>query len=62
MARFLPISSHRYPKIELPITPPIHKIAPIQLVSSRLIGPVARGEASDCNSGKYGESHPIAHP
>lgn len=48
--------------MELPHTPPTHKIAPIQLVSSRVIDPVESGEASDCKSGKYGESHPKAQP
>lgn len=62
MARFLPISLHKYPKVELPTTPPMHNIAPIQLVSSRLIDPVVSGDESDCKSGKYGESQPRAHP
>lgn len=62
MARFLPISLHKYPKVELPTTPPTHKIAPIQLVSSRLIDPVESGDESDCRRGRYGESQPKAHP
>lgn len=53
---------HKYPNIELPTTPPTHKIAPIQLVSSKLIDPVESGDESDCKSGKYGDSHPNAHP
>lgn len=62
IALFLPISLHKYPKTELPTTPPTHKIAPIQLVSSRVIDPVESGDESDCKSGKYGDSQPRAHP
>lgn len=62
IARFLPIQLHKKPNEEFPTTPPRHKIAPTQLVSSKEIGPVLSGDESDCNSGRYGDSQPKAHP
>lgn len=37
-------------------------IAPIQDASTSETGPEARGESSDCNTGRYGESHPRMQP
>lgn len=62
IARFDPKNADIKPVINVPANAPTLFIAPIQLSSSFVIGPVLRGESSDNSNGNEGLNQPITQP